>query len=86
MGFTLEEALKRQTDFQSGPTSIDRVIITSDRILVDDELCRYLEREKGAKSSTDVENEIRLNTPASSIFRRTINRAEPLAAALEGIP
>lgn len=53
---TLEEALRRQTTTQRSPETIDRVVITADRIPVYEELRRYI--EKSNRSSAEVDTEI----------------------------
>jgi len=63
---TIEEALRRQTGKSNVPATLDRVVITADRIPVYEEVRRYLERDgrlrlgadKNTASSGDVDNEI----------------------------
>jgi len=58
---TLEEALRRETATESGPQSMETVVVSSDRIPLYDEVQRYLEREMAARpngGSADVDNEI----------------------------
>ena len=62
---TLDEAIRRQVNAPRGSDSLELIVISSDRILVYDDVRRYLERENarsrsGANSSSpDIEEEIR---------------------------
>jgi RNA polymerase sigma factor (sigma-70 family) len=62
---TLGEAIRRQSNAPHSPESIEWIVISSDRILVYDDVRRYLEHENarfrsgGNSSSGDIEDEIR---------------------------
>ncbi|HLA12383.1 MAG TPA: RNA polymerase sigma factor [Pyrinomonadaceae bacterium] len=50
---TIEEALKRESGKSRNPPTVDRIVITKDRIPVYEEVRKYLEREKRSRPGTD---------------------------------
>ncbi|HKZ02927.1 MAG TPA: hypothetical protein VJ180_11835, partial [Pyrinomonadaceae bacterium] len=50
---TVEEALRRERVRSKTPTSLDRIVITANRIPVYEEVRQYLERERRARAATD---------------------------------